>query len=48
INHSLRSLTQLDHNGTKSPETFSDGRSMTSISEYDMDETHKLLSEDIN
>ncbi|CAG8487960.1 682_t:CDS:2 [Racocetra persica] len=46
--HSLRSLTQLNHNGTKSPETFSDGRSMTSISEFDMDETQKLLGEDIN
>ncbi|KAF0556422.1 WD40 repeat-like protein [Gigaspora margarita] len=48
--HSSRSLTppQLSYSGTKSPETCSDGRSMTPISEYDMVDTQKLLSEDIN
>ncbi|CAG8449058.1 4584_t:CDS:10 [Dentiscutata heterogama] len=50
INHSSRSLThpQLNYNGTKSPETCSDGRSMTPVSEYDLVDTQKLLNEDIN
>ncbi|CAG8571169.1 15284_t:CDS:2, partial [Dentiscutata erythropus] len=50
INHSSRSLThpQLNYNGTKSPETCSDGRSMTPVSEYDLVDAQKLLSEDIN
>ncbi|CAG8810334.1 29895_t:CDS:2, partial [Gigaspora margarita] len=43
-----RTPPQLSYSGTKSPETCSDGRSMTPISEYDMVDTQKLLSEDIN
>jgi hypothetical protein len=34
------SETGSDHNGIKSPEVFADERSMTPISEYDIDGSH--------